>query len=48
VLYLIILGLAIAATVLFLPDGFWGTVARRQEGRRALRKGLALKETTET
>ena len=42
VLYLIILGLAIAATVFFLPDGFWGTVARRQEGRRALRKGTAL------
>ncbi len=42
VLYLIILGLAIAATVFFLPDGFWGTVARRQEGRRALRKGLSV------
>ncbi len=48
VLYLIILGLAIAATVLFLPDGFWGTITKRQEGRRALHKGLALKETTET
>jgi branched-chain amino acid transport system permease protein len=48
VLYLIILGLAIAATVFFLPDGFWGTVARRQEGRRALHKGLAFKETKET
>ncbi len=45
VLYIIILGLAIAATVFFLPDGFWGTVARRREGRRALQKGLALKET---
>ncbi len=44
VLYLIILGVAIAATVFFLPDGFWGTVSRRLEGRRALRKGLALKE----
>ncbi len=43
VLYLIILGVAIAATVFFLPDGFWGTVARRMEGRRALKKGLALK-----
>ena len=48
VLYLIILGLAIAATVFFLPDGFWGTVAKRQEGRRALQKGLALKETKGT
>ena len=44
VLYLIILGLAIAATVFFLPDGFWGTIARRQEGRQALRKGMALTE----
>jgi branched-chain amino acid transport system permease protein len=42
VLYLIILGLAIAACVVFLPDGIWGAVVRRQEGRRALRKGLAL------
>ncbi len=47
VLYLIILGLAIAATVFFLPDGFWGTIARRQEGRRALRKGLALEKAKE-
>jgi branched-chain amino acid transport system permease protein len=45
VLYLIILGIAIAATVFFLPDGFWGTVTRRWEGRRALRKGLALRDT---
>jgi len=42
VLYLIILGLANAATVFFLPDGFWGTVTRRREGRRALQKGMAL------
>ena len=48
VLYIIILGLAIAATVFFLPDGFWGTVSRRREGRRALQKGMALKETRET
>jgi len=47
VLYLIILGLAIAATVFFLPDGFWGTVARRQEGRRALQKGMALAQLPE-
>ncbi len=44
VLYLIILGLAISATVFFLPDGFWGTIMRRQEGRAALKKGIALKE----
>ena len=48
VLYIIILGLAIAATVFFLPDGFWGTVARRREGRRALRKGLAFERAKET
>jgi branched-chain amino acid transport system permease protein len=48
VLYLIILGLAIAAIVFFLPDGFWGTVAKRQEGRRALRKGLAFEKATGT
>jgi branched-chain amino acid transport system permease protein len=48
VLYLIILGLAIAATVFFLPDGFWGTIAKRREGRRALHKGLAFKEREET
>ena len=47
VLYIIILGLAIAATVLFLPDGFWGTVTRRREGRQALRKGLAFEKAKE-
>jgi len=48
VLYIIILGLAIAATVFFLPDGFWGTVSRRREGRRALRKGLAFEKAKQT
>jgi len=48
VLYLIILGLAIAATVFFLPDGFWGAVTNRLEGRRALRKGLSLGEAAGT
>jgi branched-chain amino acid transport system permease protein len=43
VLYLIILGAAIAATVVFLPDGMWGTFLKRQEGRRALAKGLSFK-----
>ena len=47
VLYLIILGLAIAATVFFLPDGFWGTITRRREGRRALQKGMALAQLPE-
>jgi branched-chain amino acid transport system permease protein len=44
VLYLIILGVAIAACVVFLPDGIWGAVTRRQEGRQALRKGLSLRQ----
>lgn len=48
VLYLIILGLAISATVFFLPDGLWGTVANRREGRRALRKGLSLDQKAAT
>jgi branched-chain amino acid transport system permease protein len=47
VLYLIILGLAIAATVFFLPDGCWGTITRRREGRRALQKGMALAQFPE-
>lgn len=42
VLYLIILGAVIALTVVFLPDGLWGTIMGRMEGRKALKKGLAL------
>ena len=45
VLYLIILGAVIALTVVFLPDGLWGTIMGRMEGRRALKKGLALGNT---
>jgi branched-chain amino acid transport system permease protein len=44
VLYLIILGLAIALVVVFMPDGLWGAMTGRRQGRRALKKGLALKE----
>ena len=44
VLYLVILGAAIAASVVFLPDGLWGAFVSRQEGRKALKKGLALKK----
>ncbi len=44
VLYLVILGAAIAASVVFLPDGLWGAFISRQEGRKALKKGLALKK----
>lgn len=44
VLYLVILGAAIAASVVFLPDGLWGAFVSRHEGRKALKKGLALKK----
>ena len=44
VLYLVILGAAIAASVVFLPDGLWGAFVARHEGRKALKKGLALKK----
>lgn len=43
VLYLIILGAVIALTVVFLPDGLWGTISGRLEGRRALKKGLEIR-----
>ena len=43
VLYLIILGAVIALTVVFLPDGLWGTITGRLEGRRALKKGLEMR-----
>jgi branched-chain amino acid transport system permease protein len=42
VLYLIILGGVIALTVVFLPDGLWGSIMGRMEGRRALKKRLAV------
>lgn len=48
VLYLIILGGVIALSVVFLPDGLWGALTGRAEGRQALGKGLALKLETET
>jgi len=43
VLYLVILGAAIAVIVVFFPDGLWGTITSRQEGKKALKKGLTLK-----
>jgi branched-chain amino acid transport system permease protein len=46
VLYLIILGGVIALTVVFLPDGLWGAISGRMEGRRALKKGLDFKAGT--
>ena len=42
VLYLIILGGGIALTVVFLPNGIWGTITGHIQGRNALRKGMAL------
>lgn len=42
VLYLIILGAVIALSVVFLPDGLWGALTNRSEGRRALKRGLTL------
>jgi branched-chain amino acid transport system permease protein len=41
VLYLIILGAAIALTVVFLPNGLWGTYMGRRESSRNLKKELA-------
>lgn len=40
VLYLIILGAAIALTVLFLPNGLWGTWMGYREAAQTLKKGL--------
>ena len=41
VLYLIILGAAIALTVVFLPNGLWGTFIGYRESSRAFKNGLA-------
>lgn len=41
VLYLIILGAAIALTVVFLPNGLWGTYVGHRESSRNLKKDLA-------
>jgi branched-chain amino acid transport system permease protein len=43
VLYLIILGVVIAASVVFLPNGLWGTLMRYSGGGQALKKGLELR-----
>ena len=40
VLYLIILGATIALTVVFLPNGLWGTLAGRSSAREILKKSL--------
>lgn len=46
VLYLIILGAAIALSVVFLPNGLWGTLIGYMGGGRALRKGLEISTQT--
>jgi len=44
VLYLIILGAMIALTVVFLPNGVWGTLTGYAGGKKALKKGVGLDE----
>jgi len=44
VLYLIILGGVIALTVVFLPNGLWGTITGYTGGRRLLRKALSVRQ----
>ncbi len=48
VLYLVILGGTIAASVVFLPDGLWGAIVSRHGGRKTLKKGLALEKKAQT
>ena len=43
VLYLIILGAAIALTVVFLPNGLWGTLMGYREASRTFKSGLAIR-----
>lgn len=45
VLYLIILGGVIALTVVFLPNGIWGTLTGHVHGRKAMLKGVGLDAT---
>ncbi|MGD9973715.1 MAG: branched-chain amino acid ABC transporter permease, partial [Desulfatirhabdiaceae bacterium] len=47
VLYLIILGALIAASVVFLPNGLWGSITDRVAGRAALAKGFSMDRKTE-
>ena len=52
VLYLIILGAAIALTVVFLPNGLWGTFMGYREASRTFKNGLSIRpridETADT
>lgn len=47
VLYLIILGGVIALTVVFLPNGLWGTITGYTDARRTLRKALSIRQLAE-
>jgi branched-chain amino acid transport system permease protein len=47
VLYLIILGAVIALTVVFLPNGIWGTLSGRKHAGSTLAKGLSLAQPSE-
>jgi len=47
VLYLIILGALIAMSVVFLPNGLWGSITDRVSGRAALEKGLSVDRKSE-
>jgi len=40
VLYLVILGGVIALSIVFIPDGLWGTLTGYARGRQALKKGV--------
>jgi branched-chain amino acid transport system permease protein len=44
VLYLIILGAMIALTVVFLPNGLWGTLTGYAGGKKALKKGVGIND----
>lgn len=46
-LYLIILGAAIALSVVFLPNGLWGTLSGRRGGGRGLKKALRVRSEKE-
>ncbi len=46
VLYLVILGGMIALTVVFLPNGLWGTLTGYTGGKKALAKGIGLNPDT--
>jgi branched-chain amino acid transport system permease protein len=43
VLYLIILGALIAMSVVFMPNGLWGTMTGSSAGKESLEKGLGVK-----